>query len=111
MRKRKAPGRGAYSKSPHGSNARRQWCSDGPNGRPCDPCRAAHALEMKLGNEERRRRLAEDFNVVEHGHGSTYDNWGCRCDECMAAKRLIWAARRVARIEPFGREWLRVESS
>jgi hypothetical protein len=33
----------------------------------------------------RRARLESDPSIRPHGDKYTYNNWGCRCDECASA--------------------------
>lgn len=43
--------------------------------------------------EDRRARLAADPSLAPHGELSTYNNWGCRCERCRAARRAYDASR------------------
>lgn len=64
----------------------------------CDECRRANADYQWALGRRRRRALAADPSIVEHGTPSTYTNWGCRCDECRAANRAwltSWQARQT----------------
>ena len=50
----------------------------------CPDCRAAHAAYVSAA---RARRIANGAPTTAHGKPSTFDNYACRCDLCVAAKR------------------------
>lgn len=66
------------------------------DGRECITCRnAAHETKR----QERRRALAADPSLAEHGRLTTYNDWMCRCQPCRDASteyRRQWRARRAA---------------
>lgn len=43
--------------------------------------------------QRRVQRLAADPTLRPHGVKNTYDNWGCRCAPCTAARGAYDAAR------------------
>lgn len=51
----------------------------------CEECTEANRLRCKAQYEHRKKLLARNHDVVEHGQDSTYTNWGCRCDPCTVA--------------------------
>ena len=51
----------------------------------CEDCTEANRLRCKAQVERRRKLLARNPTVVEHGRDSTYTNWGCRCGPCTEA--------------------------
>lgn len=74
----------------------------------CKECRAANA-------EYKRNKVADNKGVTEassaafydafaddkipqltHGIPSTYEWWGCRCNDCTGAERDRWASYREA---------------
>lgn len=90
-------------------------------GRRCDICRTAARESYQVRVAWRRRLLAENPELREHGIASTYYTWGCRCKACTdAATRdryrfplrrnrlspLSEWGRTVSTTQPFGREWL-----
>lgn len=74
-------------------------------GRRCDECRRNARERKRVKIAWRRRLLAEDPSLREHGTHATYDQWGCRCRPCTNAAN---ARRRsyMSTAQPFGREWL-----
>ena len=71
----------------------------------CDGCRVAYNRRTR---DRKWRRYAERVErdgvlvavreELPHGSASTYNNWGCRCAPCTAAKTAEQAAwRGVAR--------------
>jgi hypothetical protein len=61
----------------HGSNATYSA------GCRCPQCTLAHRLDFDAWRHARYGKPVPDH--VQHGRVSTYNNWGCRCDECSAA--------------------------
>jgi hypothetical protein len=98
----------------HGTPASSRRCKDGPRGAACETCREASARYIRRMRAKKRELLAADPSIRPHGNISTYQNWGCRCDECKAvgyAKRRQYPpyteqVRQVPRPKPFGREWV-----
>lgn len=87
----------------------------------CVQCTREHTARTTEDRDKRYRRLREDPDMqVEHGTANTYQNWGCRCDECYVAysdyqkyvrvrngyTRNPTPLRRRFTAEPFGREWM-----
>jgi hypothetical protein len=101
----------------------------------CSDCRAWNTTAKIQQRKRRHARLMDDSTLAPHGVYNTANNWGCRCDLCVATIRAYFAGRRaastdaaerraapetpslddmkgmsvmqrVARIKPFGREWL-----
>ena len=42
--------------------------------------------------------VVDGVTLVAHGRASTYDNWGCRCDECRVAGSETLRRRRRHRL-------------
>ena len=70
---------------------------------PCDGCRVLYnrrAVDRKRNRYaqrvERDGRLVAAREGLPHGDASTYNNWGCRCVPCTAAKAAEVAMYRRA---------------
>lgn len=59
----------------HGARQYRQGCK-------CETCRTANAVQYRKERLARQLRLAADPTLAPHGNKNTFNNWGCRCDEC-----------------------------
>lgn len=93
-------------------------------GRRCDVCRTTERERRQVRVRWRRRLLAENPELREHGTYSTYNTWGCNCKACTDAatqRRYRYALNRDRlslplsesttrrtgiQTQPFGREWL-----
>lgn len=49
----------------------------------CDVCREASTIRVRQERQHRANRRAG--TNLEHGKASTYTNWLCRCEPCVAA--------------------------
>lgn len=75
-----------------------------------------HSKWQRAYRERARAALAKDPSIRPHGNVTTYQTWGCRCDECRkvaSANRRRFAPYfgrpivvRKRWPKPFGREWL-----
>jgi hypothetical protein len=93
----------------------------------CADCTEMHRKAQYRSFLGRKARLKADPSIRPHGDATTYQNWGCRCEPCRRAgsevnrkyrrpyvpgyvnpngRRLYGPRGPVARVEPFGREWL-----
>jgi hypothetical protein len=68
----------------------------------CQTCRATWSVRTRArvwARMEKRKlvdgRLVAPLSADCHGKGSTYRNWGCRCEPCTAANRARQAERRA----------------
>ena len=48
----------------------------------CKKCREANTKRVRVEQQSRAKRLADDPTLAPHGRRSTYSNWGCRCKSC-----------------------------
>jgi hypothetical protein len=63
----------------------------------CELCRAANtAAQTKLRKSRHTRGIPDG---VKHGRYTTYNNWGCRCDDCYQAHRQKLITNRERRIQ------------
>lgn len=77
----------------------------------CEACKEENRQRRRRMVANRQQQLAADPTLRTHGDPTTYDLWGCRCQECRtaaAALRLKYkhAKRLPGRTAEFGREWL-----
>lgn len=64
----------------------------------CEVCTEDHLARLRREKSERIGRLRADPTLAPHGRVSTYNNWGCRCADCVAAQSVenakhYWARR------------------
>lgn len=85
----------------------------------CAGCLAIKQQRFHVRLKWRQRMLAEDPSLCVHGDVHTYNQWGCRCDDCRQAarerrymygfktrKRTLHGSPAHSTTPPFGREWL-----
>ena len=51
----------------------------------CDECKLYNRRRVADARIRRHKMLTENPDLVIHGTGTAYDNWGCRCALCVAA--------------------------
>lgn len=64
----------------------------------CADCRAAMAEYRRKRRAELKGQPVPDW--VEHGSDSTYKNYGCRCQACVAECKARYQRRKNAEATP-----------